>query len=185
MEQRKELLRKYEIGLAATGISGALVIAFFFFVNFFTGPMVSAEGVEKNSLYGLDVIIFSAAIGCAYAFICLLNMRALDPKTVKEGGVNFRIQSERYISGSQGVMICNIFTFVYWGLYTITQHIRFYVDENNKIHDFTFYNRIWLALMLIAVIFSVIAMLQGIRLKYNISTPRKKNKKKKTASKKR
>lgn len=50
MEQRKELLRKYEIGLAATGISGALVIAFFFFVNFFTGPMVSAEGVEKNSL---------------------------------------------------------------------------------------------------------------------------------------
>jgi len=161
--EKANQLKKLETMLLLTGIAGALVIAGFAFINFQTTTLVSADGTRRDSMFGMDIIVFASAVSTVYAFINYKNLLALDRDglTIRSTWSDFHAKTEKFLAGTQGVMLVNIFTFGYWAIYSSTLSIRYYINYDNKQMDFTLYNYIWLALMFIELVFSIAATRQA------------------------
>jgi uncharacterized protein YacL len=181
MNYKEEQLKKFKLSLVMTGIAGILVLLYIGYLMFVAEQLADADKGLCDNLYGIDVIIFSAAIGCAYSFINFNNLRQEDKKLNRDYFVEFKAQTERFVTGAQGIFVCNLFTFVYWLAYTTYLHITYYVDRSGEYHNVVFQNRIGLALMLIALIFSYICMRYGtnMRNKLGLSKEELENMKKK------
>lgn len=157
---KQKQVKNLELMLLITGITGALTIAGFVFINFHSTILASADGTQRDSLYGLNIIVFSSAIATAYSFINFKNLLKVDREglSTKFTKNDFIAKVEIFNSSSQGILLVNIFTLVYWSLYCSSLKIKYYVADNDKLVDFTTFNYIWLGVMLLAVIFSVVAV---------------------------
>ena len=166
MGRKEKQLKNLQLALLMTGIATGLVLLFWCYVNFLTGPLANAEKEMINPLYGLSVIVFMAALSCAYSFINFNNLRKLklkDPDHMLRSA--FLVQTERFISGAQGVMVVTVIMFLYWLIYSRVTNITYYQDASDQFQSFTQLNTIWLALMLIATIFSVMAGYKAFQVK--------------------
>ena len=165
MNYKEDQLKKFKLSLVMTGVAGILVIFYIGYLMLVAEQLADANKGLCDNLYGVDVIVFSAAIGCAYAFINWNNLRQNESKLNRKYFPEFKAQTERYVTGAQGIFICNAFTFVYWLIYNLQLHITYYVDKHGEYHNVVFQNRIGLALMLIAAIFAYICMRYGSNMK--------------------
>lgn len=166
MGRKEKQLKNLELSLLMTGLASVLVLLFWCYVNFMTGPLANANKEMIDPLYGLDVIIFMAALSCAYSFINFNNLRQLkldDPDHMLRS--TFLVKTERYISGAQGVMVVTIIMFLYWLLYSLVTKVTYFQDIHDEFQDFTHLNIIWLALMLVAALFSAISGYRAFQLK--------------------
>jgi steroid 5-alpha reductase family enzyme len=165
--EKAKQLKTLETLLLLTGIAGALVIAGFAFVSFHTTTLVSADGTRRDSMFGMDVIVFAAAVSTVYAFINYKNLLALDKDglTKKSTWNDFHAKTEKFLAGTQGVMLVSVFTFGFWALYSFLLSIRYYISFDNKQVDFTLYNYVWLALMFIELVLSIAASRQAGRVR--------------------
>lgn len=165
--EKGKQVKTLETLLFLTGIAGALVIAVYVFINFQTTTLASADGTKRDSMYGLNIIVFSAAISTVYAFINYKNLLAVDREglTTKYTLKDFKSKIEKFVASTQGILLVNIFTLGYWGIYSFRLSIKYYVTADNKLADFRLYNYLWLALMFLELIISIAAVRQSGRVK--------------------
>lgn len=164
--KKKEMQLNFLKGtLIACMITGALVIAYWCYVDFFLGSMAKKDGTVLNSMNGLSVIIVSSALGFAASMIKFNHLReVISDDTLHQSLQQFMTRTSQFIYTSQGILITNAFSFIFWAWYTSANNVTQYQDKAGQLHDFTSQNMIWLGLMVLAVVASALNLFAAVQL---------------------
>ena len=161
---REAPLNSFRRCLLLTGLSGVLMYIYWAYLNFFAGNLATGSGEIADDTYGLNLIIFSMAIGGVYSFINRNNLKEItDPNGISLQ--QFRIKTERATTGAVGIALCFLFTLFYWVGYCRLCRITSLVDADGTVRDFSTLNLGFIILMAAAASLSIFTLIQARRVR--------------------
>ena len=156
-ETKQKQIKTLEILLILTGIAGILIIGGYAYLSFHSSILASADGTHRDSMYGTTIVLFASVIAAAYSLINFKNLLQLDKDglATKYTRNVLIAKASVFNTSSQGIMVANIFTLVYWLIYTSVLDIRYYVADGNNLVDLTTFNYAWEGAMILTVVLSI------------------------------
>ena len=156
-ETKQKQIKALEILLLLTGIAGVLIIGGYAYLSFHSSILASADGTHRDSMYGTTVVLFASVIAAAYSLINFKNLLHLDKDglATKHTRNDFIAKTSVFNTSSQGIMVANIFTLVYWLIYSSALNIKYYVADGNKLVDLTAFTYAWEGAMILTVVLSI------------------------------